>query len=117
MAESRSEDNTTGDHAQAPGTSVSYTGGGPSVSDEDRTTALRAAGHFEAGEYDKCLSTLGTIAAARPKDHKLVHNRAVVEFHRTGQKKIEVFKRALRDIYNKVNILCERLNKILLRQL
>lgn len=76
--------------------------GASAASDEDRTTAQRAMSNFDAGEFDKCLGSLTALAQTRPKDVKLIHNRAVTEFYRSGQKKVEALRRSLNDLYSKV---------------
>lgn len=73
------------------------------ITDEDRSQAEKAMSEFKSKNYSGCLATLGTLATSRSHDHKIMLNRAVAEYYKSGLTKTNEFRRALNEISSKVN--------------
>lgn len=72
------------------------------ITDEDRSQAEKAMSEFKSKNYSGCLATLGTLATSRSHDHKIMLNRAVADYYKSGLTKTNEFRRALNEISSKV---------------
>lgn len=72
------------------------------ITDEDRSQAEKAMNEFKNRNYSSCLATLGTLATGRSHDHKIMLNRAVAEYYKSGLTKTNEFRRTLNEIGSKV---------------
>ena len=74
----------------------------PDFSDQEQELARNALIEFESARYDTCLSYLSKLEDLRPKDVKVVHNKAVAEFYKSGCEKTEDLLKALNSVKKKV---------------
>ena len=74
----------------------------PDFSDQEQDFAHNALVEFEACRYDACLVLLSKLEDLRPKDMKVLHNKAVAEFYKSGCTKTDEFLKALQVIKKKV---------------
>lgn len=72
-------------------------------SDQEEELARNALTEFEGCRYDICLHFLSKLEDLRPKDKKVLHNKAVAEFYKSGCTKTEEFLKALQAIKKKVS--------------
>ena len=72
-------------------------------SDQEEELARNALAEFEGCRYDICLHFLSKLEDLRPKDKKVLHNKAVAEFYKSGCTKTEEFLKALQAIKKKVS--------------
>ena len=70
----------------------------PAVTEAEREVAQQATDEFDAGNYDACANLLQKLSTTRGSDPRLVHNRTVLEFYRTGCTKTDDFKKALSEV-------------------
>lgn len=75
----------------------------PDFSDQEEELARNALTEFEGFRYDTCLYFLSKLEDIRPKDTKVLHNKAVAEFYKSGCTKTEEFLKALHAIKKKMN--------------
>ena len=75
----------------------------PDFSDQEQELARNALTEFESGRYDTCLGSLSKLEDLRPKDVKVVHNKAVAEFYKSGCEKTEDLLKTLNNIKKKVS--------------
>ena len=59
---------------------------------------------FEKSNYDGANGFLAKIAANRSQDPKVIHNKAVVNYFKSGLRRTDEFKVHLLDVCNKVGL-------------
>lgn len=67
--------------------------------EEEQRSASDAYNAFLQGQYDSCLSGLKKIQKNHPGDCKLMHNRAIAEFYKSGLTKTADLKKALSKVH------------------
>ncbi|XP_028392789.1 CCR4-NOT transcription complex subunit 10-like [Dendronephthya gigantea] len=77
--------------------------GTPDFSDQEQDFAQKALQQFEAANYDACLSSLSKLEELRPKDTKVLHNKAVAEFYKSGCERTDDLLKALNGLKKKMN--------------
>ena len=81
----------------------------PDFTDQEQELAHHAFLEFEGCHYDACLNFLSKLEDLRPKDMKVLHNKAVAEFYKSGCTRTEEFLKALQVIKKKVRFLKENI--------
>ncbi|XP_066289974.1 CCR4-NOT transcription complex subunit 10-like isoform X2 [Branchiostoma lanceolatum] len=76
----------------------------PVITDEERELAGKALLQFESGKYDAALNTISRLEESRPNDHKVLHNRAVVEFHKSNCTKTDELRQRLQTVCSQLGI-------------
>ena len=66
-----------------------------SFTEDEQQAAKNALNAFKAGQYDGTLSILKKLQKAHPNDARLMHNKVLTEFCKSGKTKIHEFKRNL----------------------
>ncbi|XP_035678985.1 CCR4-NOT transcription complex subunit 10-like [Branchiostoma floridae] len=74
------------------------------ITDEERELAGKALLQFESGKYDAALNTISRLEETRQNDHKVLHNRAVVEFHKSNCTKTDEFRQRLQTVCSQLSI-------------
>ena len=74
----------------------------PDFSDHEQDLARNALIEFESARYDACLNSLSTLESLRPKDVKVMHNKAIAEFYKSGCEKTDDLLKALNNVKKKV---------------
>lgn len=77
----------------------------PSLSpatEHERDLAQQATTEFEKQNFDTCYNTLTKLGNTRASDPKLLHNRAVVEYHKSGFVRTDEFRQSVSDVCTRV---------------
>ena len=74
----------------------------PVTTEQERELAQQATREFDTGNYDDCLATMSRLATTRPHDLKVMHNRAIAEYYKSGLSQTDEFQHSLKEIYAKV---------------
>ena len=77
----------------------------PDFSDHEQDLARNALIEFESARYDACLNSLSTLEGLRPKDVKVMHNKAVAEFYKSGCEKTDDLLKAFNNVKKKMKSL------------
>ncbi|KAK8742716.1 hypothetical protein OTU49_001638 [Cherax quadricarinatus] len=93
MAESKS----SGEEPQETAASTEATNTSDTT-DTEREWAQAAQAEFTKGNYVSALTHLNQLQATRPKDAKVLMNKAVIEYYKSDLKKTEIFRKQLVDI-------------------
>lgn len=70
----------------------------PAVTEAERELAQQATEEFDNGNYDACANLLQKLSTNRAADPRLIHNRAVVEFYRSGCSKTDEYMEAIAEV-------------------
>lgn len=76
----------------------SVRGGLTSFSEDEQQVAKNAQGHFKANQHEMAISILKKLQKSHSNDPRLMHNRALTEFFKSGKTKISDFKKSLAKI-------------------
>ena len=57
---------------------------------------------FERNKLDACNGILGKLIQTRAADSKVMHNKAVVQYYKSGLRRSDEFKKVLEDVCAKV---------------
>ncbi|KAL1512678.1 hypothetical protein ABEB36_002234 [Hypothenemus hampei] len=82
------------------------------VSDADKQLAITALNEFRRRNYTACLQTITKLENSRPKDFKVLHNKAIVEYYKSDLRKTDQFKNNLTSICNQFKIKVDKLEEI-----
>ncbi|KAJ8926091.1 hypothetical protein NQ315_009948 [Exocentrus adspersus] len=81
------------------------------VTDQERDLAQNALAEFKKKNYAACLQYINKLEG-RANELKVLHNKAVVEYFKSGLKKTEQFQKSLTTICNQFKIKPEKLDDI-----
>uniref|UniRef100_UPI00358FC8C4 CCR4-NOT transcription complex subunit 10 isoform X2 n=1 Tax=Myxine glutinosa TaxID=7769 RepID=UPI00358FC8C4 len=70
---------------------------------QEKEISRNANEAFEAGQYDSCLTYLAQLQELRKDDAKVMLNKAVAEFYKSGQTATDEFRHALTTIKSQVH--------------
>ncbi|XP_066142548.1 CCR4-NOT transcription complex subunit 10 [Euwallacea fornicatus] len=82
------------------------------VSEAERDFALNALTEYKKKNYSACLQNISKLEQTRPKDFKVLQNKAVVEYFKSDLRKTEQFKNSLNAICNQFKIKVDKLEEI-----
>lgn len=72
------------------------------ITDQERDWAQQALAEYDKKNYKACLQHLDRIAETRPKDPKVLFNRAVVEYYDAGLCTTDRFQKSFVDVCKQV---------------
>ncbi|XP_066539855.1 CCR4-NOT transcription complex subunit 10 isoform X3 [Hoplias malabaricus] len=75
----------------------------PGISDQEKEMATNAFEAFTAAKYDESLKHLESLQELNKEDYKILMNKAVAEFYKTGQTTTGTLKQTLITIKNQVH--------------
>lgn len=73
------------------------------ITDQERELAQSALSEFNKNNYSVCLQNLAKLES-RSQDPKVAHNKAVAEFYKSDQKKVEAFKKNLNAVFTQAKL-------------
>ncbi|KAL7642173.1 UNVERIFIED_CONTAM: hypothetical protein RMT77_006734 [Armadillidium vulgare] len=91
MSEKSSKDNS-GNSSERKSNSVG------NMTESERELAQNALNEFNKSNFSAAVSLIGKLQATRPKDIKVLSNKAVAEYYASGLSKTEAFKMILSEI-------------------
>lgn len=75
----------------------------PAMTDQEKEMATSAFEAFTAGKYDESLKQLETLQELNKEDYKIVMNKAIAEFYKSGQSTTGTLKQTLMAIKNQIH--------------
>lgn len=82
------------------------------VTDGEKDLAVAALSDFKKKNYVGCLQNISKLEATRPKDFKVLHNKAVAEYVKSDFRRTEHFKTNLNAICTQFKIKVDKLEEI-----
>ncbi|XP_051999970.1 CCR4-NOT transcription complex subunit 10 isoform X1 [Xyrauchen texanus] len=79
----------------------------PGISDQEKEMATNAFKAFKAESYDESLKNLDSLQDLNKEDYKILMNKAVTEFFKTGQTTSGILKQTLMTLKNQMHTAVE----------
>jgi CCR4-NOT transcription complex subunit 10 len=66
--------------------------------DDERALADHALSQFESSQFESAVATLTRLSQSRPRDPRLMHNKAVAAYYASGMVQTDQFRRDLHEV-------------------
>ena len=75
---------------------------GIDFTDDERALADHALSQFESSQFEAAVATLTRLSHSRPRDPRLMHNKAVAAYYASGMVQTDRFWRDLDEVATQV---------------